>query len=129
MLILFGGGDGGGIYIDANGKIHRIPPWDPHVMNELKATNAVLRAAAGLSDKGMVGQLSEFGERLTTATIPELLKSPEVVKSVGQRGVEVGPVAFLDAEDGFVCGSTGKGPGHIPIPHGPAVRETATFAS
>ena len=70
MLILFGGGDGGGIYIGADGKIHRIPPWNPDVMKELKAANAVLSAAEGLHDKAVAKELHGLGERLTAGTIP-----------------------------------------------------------
>src|SRR4029078_2310639 len=45
MMILFGGGDGGGIVIDAKG-IHRIPPYDPGVLLQLKAASALVSVNA-----------------------------------------------------------------------------------
>ena len=125
MMILFGGGDGGGIWVDGDGHVHHIPPWNPDALKQLKAAVAVLSAADGLSDKKLAGELRGLGERLTTAAIPQ------IVKAAGQTGAGVGAVAFLDAEDGFVCGSTGKHPGHFPIPHGPGpvVHEATAFAA
>ena len=123
MMVLFGGGDGGGFWVGADGKIHRIPPWNPELLRQLRAANAVLSAAEGLGEKGLGGELHGIGERLTATAIPE------VVKAAGQVGAEAGPVVFLDADDGFVCGSTGKRPGHFPVPHGPpSLSETHAFA-
>jgi hypothetical protein len=123
MMVLFGGGDGGGFWIGPDGKIHRIPPWNPELLRQLRAAKAVLSAADGLGEKGLGRELLGIGERLTTTAIPE------VVKVAGQAGAEEGPVVFMDAEDGFVCGSTGKRPIPFPVPHGPpSVSETHAFA-
>ena len=58
MNIYFGpiGSDAGGIYIGADGKIHRIPGWNPEAMLDLSRSLRVLGQAAlikqaGLSDK------------------------------------------------------------------------------
>jgi hypothetical protein len=125
MMILFGGGDGGGIWVDGEGHVHHIPPWSPDALRQLKAAVAVLSAADRLDDKKLAAELRGIGERLTTAAIPQ------VARAASQAGTEIGAVAFLDGDDGFVCGSTGKRPGHFPIPHGPgpAVHEAGAFAA
>ncbi len=111
MLILFGGGDGGGIYVDANGRIHRIPPWTPDVLAQLKAVNEVLRASRYAAAKPMAGEMHAFAEKLTTMLVPHIVR---------QSGVDMGgggSVVFLDEGDGFTCGSTGQRPFPFPMPH------------
>jgi hypothetical protein len=112
MLILFGGGDGGGIYIGPDGRIHRLPPWTPNVMAQLKAANVLTTAAQRVGQSELGTEMRRFAERLTAAVIPE------VAKSVGGIPAGENTVAFLDADDGFVCGSTGQKPVPVPIPHG-----------
>jgi len=106
MVILFGGGDGGGIIIDATG-VHRIPPWTPDVLVELKAVSALLSVNA-LHDAGLTKDAGAIAERLTTKVIPQ------IVKNAGGSNLGENSVAFVDGDGGFVCGSTGKLP--IPIP-------------
>ena len=107
MLILFGGGDGGGFEIGTDGKIHRIPPWNPEVMQQLKAVSA-LAGLATIHDGVLTKEAGAFAERLSTKVIPQ------VTKTIGTTPTGDTSVAFVDAEGGFVCGSTGKHP--IPIP-------------
>ena len=63
-MILFGGGDGGGIIIDANG-IHRIPPYDPGVLLQLKTASALVGVSA-LHDAALTREATAMAERLTT---------------------------------------------------------------
>lgn len=107
MLILFGGGDGGGIYVDGNGKIHRIPPWSPDTMRQLKAVSALVGVAI-TNDAGITKEAGALAERLSTKVIPQL------VKSAGATQLGENSIAFVDDDGGFVCGSTGKHP--IPVP-------------
>jgi len=106
MMILFGGGDGGGIVIDAKG-IHRIPPYDPGVLLQLKAASALVSVNA-LHDANLTREATAIAERLTTTVIPQL------TKTAGATNLGDNSIAFIDADGGFVCGSTGKKP--IPIP-------------
>lgn len=107
MFILFGGGDGGGIWVDANGKIHPIPPWNPDTMLQLKAVSA-LTGVATINDAGLTKEAGALAERLSTKVIPQL------AKSAGATQLGDNSIAFVDEDGGFVCGSTGKHP--IPIP-------------
>jgi hypothetical protein len=108
MLILFGGGDGGGIYVGPDGKVHRIPPWSPDVQAQLKAVSALV-ALEGVHETGLAKEAAVLAERLSTKVIPQ------ITKSVGTQQLGDTSIAFVDGDDGFVCGSTGKHP--IPVPH------------
>ena len=116
MMILFGGGDGGGIYIGSDGKIHRIPPWTPEIMAELKAVNALATASQRLGNQGTGKEMFALAERVSTTVIPQIAKTVHGGVAADHS------VAFLDADDGFTCGSTGKHPIPFPIPHGPYVQ-------
>jgi len=109
MMILFGGGDGGGISIGQDGKLHRIPPWTPDVMAALKAAGAVLKASIHV-ESALGAELKAVGEKLTTSVIPRLAKTAEATGG--------GAVLFLDGDDGFTCGTGGGHPIPVPIPHG-----------
>ena len=108
MLILFGGGDGGGIHVGPDGKVHRIPPWSPDVQVQLKAVSALV-ALEGVHDTGLGKEATALAERLSTKVIPQ------ITKNVGASQLGDSSIAFVDGDDGFVCGSTGKHP--IPVPH------------
>jgi len=105
MVILFGGGDGGGFIITANG-IRRIPPYDPPILHALKGARHLAQAAATGS-----GDLSGIATRVATGALEQ------IQKSAGSFG-RAGEIVFLDEDGGFVCGSTGKPPIPIPFPHG-----------
>ncbi len=107
MLILLGGGDGGGFWVGADGKIHRIPPYGPDILRELRAVSALVGVAA-LHDGAITNEAGALAERLSTTVIPE------VTKLAGATHLGDNSIAFVDGDDGFVCGSTGKRP--IPIP-------------
>jgi hypothetical protein len=105
MLILFGGGDGGGLSIGADGKVHRIPPWSPETMAELRAANRLVQAAR-VSREVPVAEVNALAERLIAKALPEVAKGV----AVGGGGA----FAFLEDDGGF-CGTLV--PGHPPIPH------------
>jgi len=108
MLILFGGGDGGGFWVDRNGKIHRIPPYDPEIFRQLKAVSALVNVAAH-HDGAIAREAEALAETLSTTAIPE------IARIAGATELGDHSVAFVDGDDTFVCGSTGKHPG--PLPH------------
>src|SRR4030095_1885465 len=113
MLILFGGGDGGGFWIGPDGKLHRIPPYDPGLTAELKAANYLLKASTRITDEKRGREVLSIAEALTTSAVPH------IGKAAGGAAQGSSSVAFLDGDDGFVCGSTGKHPIPVPVPHGP----------
>ncbi len=122
MMVLFGGGDGGGIYIDAKGVLHRIPPWTPDLMAQLKAVNALTSAAGRVKAPEIGKEMHGLAERLASGVIPRL------AQSVGGIGAGENTVAFFDGDDGFFCGSTGKRPIPFPIPHG-GIRDLAALGA
>lgn len=123
MMILFGGGDGGGFYIGADGKLHRIPPWNPETMAELKAVNALAAASQQLANKGLAKDMFSLAERVSSTVIPQIAKGVH-----GGIGADAS-VAFIDDDGGFVCGSTGKHPIPVPVPHYTGLGNVATAAA
>lgn len=102
-VILFGGGDGGGLRITDHG-VERIPPYDPQVLRQLKAVNALLQAQSLESSLGR--EVGGATERLAQQVVAH------VDKAVG--GLGNGAVVYLDVDDGFSCGN-GRKP--VPFPH------------
>src|SRR3954471_24937532 len=92
IVILFGGGDAGGIIITAHG-IKRIPPFGPEILLELPAVNSL----ANLANRQDIGDVSS---RLSVTALAE------VGKATGTTGVSV---MFADGDD-FVYGGNGKKP-------------------
>jgi hypothetical protein len=109
VVVLFGGGDAGGIIITPTG-IKRIPPWDPEI--RLKA--------ADLSHVVNAGRLSPSVRRTSASLERKLVKA--VTAGIADQVARVAPelegtqglVASFDPDGGFVCGSTGRKP--IPMP-------------
>ncbi len=89
-------------YIGADGKIHRIRPYDPNLRAELKAVSRLVRVSGQLADEGLRTEVKAVTERLASAVIPV------AVKASAYRGARVSLVAFLSDGDDFVCGSTDK---------------------
>lgn len=127
-LILFGGGDGGGIWIGPNG-IKPIPPFDPRIRTQLRGLALLLRGQASIT-----GNLQRDVETVTTKVSHALVNDLQEVAGVGSLEGE-SSVVYLDADDGFTCGSTGK-PYHFPpkgvgpVPHADprvAMTERATI--
>lgn len=115
-IILFGGGDGGGLRIGPNG-IEPIPPFDPAIRLQLRAASLLLRAQRSLNTTGLEGetrhQLAPLINQLTNL-------------AVGQVEHVAGPLegndslVYQDEDGGFSCGSTGKPPIPFPWPPGPS---------
>ena len=74
VFILFGGGDAGGFYIDGNGKLHKIPPYDPGVLREVELGVTMLSRAAKVRDKDLSGRLESLGESLISSNAEKLQK-------------------------------------------------------
>lgn len=108
MLVLFGGGDGGGFWVGQDGKLHRIPPYGPDILRQLRAVSVLVDVAAHNNGE-FTKEAGALAERLSTTVIPE------VTKFAGAPQLGDNSIAFVDGDDGFVCGSTGRRP--VPIPH------------
>ncbi len=52
-FIIGGGTDAGGWYIGSDGKIHRIPGWNPEAMVELTHALHIIREASRLKTPGL----------------------------------------------------------------------------
>lgn len=108
QVILFGGGDAGGLIITPDG-IRRIPPFDPAITVQLKAVGTLLRAQPTLRDTPIQKEVDAITTSLAT------MAAQQVETKVGQLDEGSGIICF-DDDDGFVCGSTGKPPIPFPVP-------------
>ena len=75
-IILFGGGDGGG-YIFLNGRIIRIPPYDPatiagRAQAALNAANTLVQAAN--VNKELSHEMIAAAQKLTVEAVGQLTK-------------------------------------------------------
>jgi hypothetical protein len=102
IVILFGGGDAGGIIITAHG-IKRIPPFGPEVLRELRAVNHLTHIGDGREH-------ADSAARLSAAALTR------IGKATGTTGASV---MFADGDDFVYCGN-GRKP--IPVPHGGGVQ-------
>jgi len=109
-VILFGGGDAGGLIITANG-VRRIPPFDPGILKALKATASLVAAAKAASSEKAREKLGRLATSLSVAALEQV---EDVVGPLEGESALV----FQDEGDGFTCGTTGKKP--IPLPWPPA---------
>ena len=62
IIVLFGGGDGGGIEI-VNGRLRRIPPNNPDVLRAISAAQ-VFQAAQTIRDAGLKKQALQLAQSL-----------------------------------------------------------------
>lgn len=112
-VILFDGGDGGGIVIGSGSTgASPIPPWDTTLLRQLRALNELTHARAAMPEK--------LGKKLLDVVIGRLTASvlTQAEQIVGSIDEEDGLV-FQDADGGFTCGSTGKPPVPFPWPVDP----------
>jgi hypothetical protein len=118
-VILFGGGDGGGIIIGPKG-VRPIPPFDPALLLQLRAISALSQASLRMGDQAPA-ELRATLNRISNLAVEQV----EAV--VGQLDQENG-IVYQDADGGFTCGSTGKPPIPFPWPpvELPSVRELVT---
>ena len=108
QVVLFGGGDGGGIIISESGIKH-IPPFDPQILRELAALGGITRAAHATKDVNTRKELQQMGSKLTDLVVPQ------IEKITGATLNKMDGLVYFDPDGGFVCGSTGK---HPPVPVG-----------
>jgi len=106
QVILFGGGDGGGLVITPNG-IRRIPPFDPLLRGQLAALSKLTRASAFLPNADIRRQLAPVTAKLTFLVLAQVESLVGTIDSANG-------LVYDDPDGGFVCGSTGKPP--IPVP-------------
>ncbi len=55
------GTDAGGWYIGRDGKIHRVPGWNPESMTDLSRSVSVIRSAAQLKAPGLADGILKTG--------------------------------------------------------------------
>lgn len=108
QVILFGGGDAGGFIITEHG-IRPIPPFDPGILLNLKAANAMVQAIAATREAGLRTKVSKAAGSLCNLAIEQ------IEEAVGPLEGE-NALVFQDDDGGFSCGSTGKPPIGFPWP-------------
>jgi len=112
MVILFGGGDAGGLIITEHG-VRPIPPFDPGVRLSLRSASAMINSLA----VDTRGEASATKKAKLAASLANLAVE-QVEEVVGPLSGETALV-YQDDDGGFYCGSTGKPP--IPVPWPPSV--------
>lgn len=113
-VILFGGGDAGGLIITATG-VRPIPPFDPAVLWQIKALSGLVAAI----EKNVTIEAKKKLAPLTLQVTNLVVEQVEAV--LGPIDSSVGLI-YQDDDGGFTCGSTGKPP--IPIPWPPRFNPT-----
>jgi hypothetical protein len=66
--------DGGGFWIDANGHIHRIPPWNPETLAQLTVGATMLNNARHITDTNLGRQVESIAQEVITGAMPQLEK-------------------------------------------------------
>jgi hypothetical protein len=107
-VILFGGGDGGGLIITADG-VRPIPPFDPFVRAQIKAVSYLVAGAD--APGGDAAELEGYAARIANITVQH------VEAIVGSLDAEASLIVMSDDGDGFTCGTTGRPP--IPLARPP----------
>jgi hypothetical protein len=107
-VILFGGGDGGGLIITTDG-VRPIPPFDPFVRAQIKAVSNLVTGAHPLV--GDAEELEGYAARIASIVVQH------VEAIVGSLDAEASLIVLSDDGDGFTCGTTGRPP--IPLPRPP----------
>jgi hypothetical protein len=110
-VILFGGGDGGGIRITLKG-VEPIPPFDPSIRHQLRALNQLALAGRLLPEKASGRSLGGIIGKLTGLVLTQL------EGLLGEIDADNGLI-YQDDDGGFTCGSTGKPPIPFPFPVDP----------
>lgn len=108
-VVLFGGGDGGGLIIGPDG-VKPIPPFEPTLRFQLQAVARLVSAAS----RAVPGPNRDRLSRLTTELAAEAIGTVEQ-KVGGELDGEAGLI-YTDDGGGFICGSTGQPPTPLPWP-------------
>jgi hypothetical protein len=115
QVILFGGGDAGGLIIGPNG-VRPIPPFDPYIRLQLRGLSAMLAGITRIPEKTQ-REMAKLVNRVSNLVM-------EQVEAVVGRLEGDNSLIYQDEDGGFTCGSTGKPP--IPIPWPPLQSPTLT---
>ena len=114
-VVLFGGGDAGGVILTEHG-IKPIPPWNPLGLGQLRALSALVAARAAVgprrAGKTLDGVIDTLGRAVMEA-------ANEDFGSLGNGGI-----LFADEAEGVYCGT--GGPVHVPIRR-PAAEPSTRF--
>jgi hypothetical protein len=110
-IILFGGGDEGGLII-TDDNVRPVPPFDPSARAQIKAVSQLV---AAIEDQQAGGP--DYGELTGLATRLANLAVQHVEAIVGALDSEASLIVTNSNGDGFVCGTTGRPP--ILLPHPP----------
>ncbi len=108
-VILFGGGDAGGLIITKHG-VRPIPPFAPEVRFALKAAASMVNAVSATQSESTGKKIAKVATSLCNLSV-------ELVEQVVGPLDENRAIVYQDEDGGFTCGSTGKPP--IPIPWPP----------
>ena len=73
------GSDAGGWYIGSDGKIHRVPGWNPEAMSELTHAVNILREAGQLKTPGLAESVIQSVLGFTERELGEQLKGGGVL--------------------------------------------------
>lgn len=106
-VVLFGGGDGGGLIFGPNG-VRPIPPFDPSIRLQLRGVSALLAGAKSMPAKPS----KEMGTLLNKMTNLVVEQVEAVLGSL--EGSDA--LVYQDDDGGFTCGTTGKPPLPFPWP-------------
>jgi hypothetical protein len=110
-LIIFNGGSEGGLLLTPNG-VFTAPPFEPDLLNALKATAKLVMAMNASSEKDIQSKFSRMAigaANLSVEMVENLLGPLDPERAI----------VFQDSDGGFTCGSTGKPPLAIPWPPSP----------
>jgi len=112
QVIIFGGGDAGGIIITEHG-VRRIPPWDPGVLLQLRGVSALAQSTLFARPEQIGQEFSSLLNKLSNFVVGR-------IEGIVDQLDATNSIVYQDDDGGFVCGSTGKPP--IPFPkNGPLV--------
>ncbi|MDN3655388.1 hypothetical protein QWZ08_07120 [Ferruginibacter paludis] len=73
------GSDAGGWYIGADGKIHRVPGWNPEAMTDLAAAVHVIRYANLVKTAGFGSQIMKEAVGFAQKQLAEYVKDGGIV--------------------------------------------------
>ena len=108
MILIFGSGDGGGLWIHPNGTIERLPPFGPAEYGLFKSVGKLAAASDGIDDPITRDQV------ITASTAIARQVGAMLIAQCGEAASGDSSIVFIDRDNGFICGSTGQPP--IPIP-------------
>lgn len=101
-VILFGGGNAGGIVISDTG-VRPIPPFDPAILLQLRGVGAMIHALERIPSENMMRKVAPLVHQLSNLAIEQ------VEQIVGPLQSEHSLI-YQDENGGFSCGATGKPP-------------------